>query len=218
MIRRRLSLSAIAGEATAFRWQHCPLVTGAVALEEIMEFDLKIEIVPEPNLMIKTGGKLGALSADGREIRVDAAFQLGNPRDYRSFLAHELGHWNLHLHLVPGGRFPDRAAFVRFHELLDSVLGSQLEYEAVHFGLCLLMPRIEAESVFRQALDVVRDRFRDVNSGAARMFAAQLVANHFSVSEMRAEYRINELNLWREVRREERRRMMAKAAPDRLTG
>lgn len=218
MIRRRLSLSAIAAEATAFRWQYCPLATGAIQLEEIMEHDLKIEIVPEPDLLRKTGGRVGSLSANGREIRVDAAFQVGDPREYRSFLAHEAAHQRLHINLVPGGQFLDRESFVGFHQIFDTAVGSQLEYEARRFGMCLLMPRAELEKVFREAVAVARDRFKDIQNGAAKMFTAKLVANYFSVADMRAEYRINELNLWREVKREERLRMIHKTAADRLTG
>jgi hypothetical protein len=205
MIRRRLSCSAISAEATAFRWENCPLATGAIELEEIMELDLRVEIVPETNLLHRTGGRVGSLSANGREIRVDAAFQSGDPREYRSFLAHELAHRRLHMKLVPGRKFVTREAFVSFHELLDTALGSDLEYEARRFGAYLLMPKSEMLLVFKQAVDVARDRFSgDVHSGPARMFAEKLLADHFGVSEARIAIRAGELELWQEVRREQR--------------
>jgi hypothetical protein len=188
--------------AADFRRQHCAGAIGFVDFEVIIEHDVGINIEPVRSLKRETG-RFAALSADGKNIYVDAGFQAAYSRDYLSLLNHELGHAVHHLTLVPEGGFPTLEAFTLFHNSITDVVRTQLEYEARTFGLYLQMPPEELWLVFLLAIEQARDMYASVNTGAARVFIHERVADHFRVNATRAELHIHAERLWKRFRREE---------------
>ncbi len=82
-----------------------------VPIEEIIEFQLQIDIIPVPGLkdsFEKVGLDIDAfISSDFRSITVDKYIQEKISNRYRFTLAHEIGHMQLHRYLYTQFRFND---------------------------------------------------------------------------------------------------------------
>ena len=190
--------------AAGFRSRYCPGEAGAVDFEVIIEHDLGIDIMPINGLMAITG-KYGALSADGKCIYVDAAFQRERHREYVSLLLHEVGHLILHIGLVTGVDFSTKIGFVMFQDSISEVMGTQLEWEAKTWAMRVQMPLSELQGVFNAAVELAEDMFPRLN-GAARLYVQRVVASYFQIGEMRAQLRIDEERLWHVVARSQKNR------------
>lgn len=78
-----------------------PQDTLPVPIEEIIELQLKLDIVPTPGLL--KGFEIdGFLTRDFSSIYVDDFVQSNRPTRYRFTLAHEVGHLILHKELLEG--------------------------------------------------------------------------------------------------------------------
>jgi len=91
----RLSYEEVRSGAEAFLRQYHPDRTLPVPIEEIVESQLKLDIVPAPNLhqLLEIDG---FLTGNLKEIWVDDSVYRSRPGRYRFTLAHEVGHLILH--------------------------------------------------------------------------------------------------------------------------
>jgi len=87
-----LSYEQIRARANDFLSQYNPSGIIPVPIEEIIEFALKINIVPIPGLQ-KALETDGFISSDFSTISVDQFVLEERERRYRFTLAHEIGHW-----------------------------------------------------------------------------------------------------------------------------
>lgn len=184
--------------AIQFREQRFTGQVGPIDPEVVIEHDLHIEIVPRIDLALKSGTP-GWLSCDGRHIFVDAGLQRDAVSEYFALLLHETGHALLHKSLLPKTPPRDPTSFMEFHAGLGEVLVTQLELEAQQFGLFVLMPTVELDPVFADAVELARDRFPKL-SDAARLFITTRVAEHFDASVTRVGVRLHQGRLWRRLR------------------
>lgn len=91
----RYSYGQIQAEAAAFLTKHHASSTIPVPIEEIVEFQLRIDIVPFPGLH-KAYDTDGFTTSDLSAIYVEEYVYMNVQTRYRFTLAHELGHVALH--------------------------------------------------------------------------------------------------------------------------
>src|SRR3990172_7989294 len=90
-----LSYDALRRRAHDFLQTHHPKGTIPIPIEEIIEFNFQVDIVPVPGLQDAFEVD-GFISSDLKTITVDAFIYDRRPGHYRFTLAHELAHAVLH--------------------------------------------------------------------------------------------------------------------------
>lgn len=130
-----LSYDDVAQVANEFLEKHHPAGTAPVPIEEIMEFDLGLEILP-----IDSYGIEAFLSWNRAHVYVDRQTMMTVPARYRFSLAHEVGHYVMH-----GGLF-DAVTIERPSDVreIQRELGDDyrwVEWQANAFAGLVLVPR-----------------------------------------------------------------------------
>ena len=111
-----------------------------VPIEEIVEFDFKINIVPVLGLQREFEVE-GFTSGDLKNIYVDEYIYTDRITRYRFTLAHEMGHIVLHSHLYRTHRFKDIQGWKEFINSLTEEEHSWLEYQGYAFAGLVLVPK-----------------------------------------------------------------------------
>lgn len=111
-----------------------------VPIEEIVEFNLGINIVPFPNLQTNFDVE-GFLSIDLTNIYVDEFIYNNRPTRFRFTLAHEVGHFILHRRFIKKFAFSSIDVWKDFYRKADDKKYSWLEWQAYAFAGLLLVPR-----------------------------------------------------------------------------
>ena len=138
--------------AQEFLLKYHPDDTLPVPIEDIIEFDISLNIFPMPDLK-RNYGIDGALSQDFSLIYVDKYCYDNWPNRYRFTLAHEIGHYILHKSDLEDG-LPEINSvedWVVSAKKIASV-GSWFETEASSFASYVLMPSHHLESEFNRIL------------------------------------------------------------------
>lgn len=133
-----LSEEEIQRRAEALLEKHHPSRTVPVPIEEIVEFALRLDLIPVPGLS-ENRGINGYLSSDRSSIYVDEYLFRNVETRYRFTLAHEVGHLVLHGALY--GTFSTEEDWRAFHRALSSHVLDRAEFQADYFANCLLAPR-----------------------------------------------------------------------------
>ena len=121
-------------KADEFLAQHHPDGTIPVPIEEIVEFELNMDIVPTPGLhqLLEVDG---FITSDLREIWVDQFVYDSRPGRYRFTLAHEVGHSILHADIFQGSSFHSVTEWKAFVNSIPDKEHSWLEYQAARPAL-----------------------------------------------------------------------------------
>ena len=132
----------IAGQ---FLEKYHPTGTIPVPIEEIIEFQMGINIVPMPGLQdtLENDGfeMLGFTSSDLQDITVDQWIWQHRLGRYRFTLAHEVGHILMHRELYESASFQTIEEWKKFiNDIPDKVHG-RYEWQAYAFGGLVLVPR-----------------------------------------------------------------------------
>jgi hypothetical protein len=124
--------------AGSFLRTYHPRATIPVPIEDIVEFQLRLDIVPVPGL--RHAFEIdGFTTSDGREIHVDARAADDYPARYRFTLAHEVGHLELHPWAYEPGCFHTVQGWKDFLNAIPEDDASRLEFQANCFaGLVLV--------------------------------------------------------------------------------
>jgi hypothetical protein len=125
-----------------------------VPIEEIVEFDLGMNIVPLPNLQ-KDFDIEGFLSLGRREISVDQGQLEGYETRFRFTLAHEVGHMLLHRRLYEGLAIRSLEQWIGFRETVDPELISDYEWQADNLAGRILVPEAPLIVIARRHLQKV---------------------------------------------------------------
>ena len=196
-----LSEGDLRGAASAFLGKHHSSGSRHVPIEEIVEFQLGLDIVPTPGLLHGRGIN-GYLSADKTTIYVDHYLFDNVETRYLFTLAHEVGHLVLHGHLYP--ELESEEDWKAFHAELASHTLNSAEYQANSFAGLMLVPEQDlpaaAQECYRRLAGVVRASYPNVeNLLATEAFwdqVAREVANTFNVSPQTARIRLENDRLW----------------------
>jgi Zn-dependent peptidase ImmA (M78 family) len=144
-----LSYDDIRKRAEEFLEEYHEERTLPVPLEEIVEFDFEIEIVPILGLQREL--RVAAfLASDMKRIYVDEEVITGNPERYRFSLAHEVAHFWLHDSLYEQVKIESVADWRRVQSDLGADY-SWFEFQANAFAGLVLVPEEILRHEFRQA-------------------------------------------------------------------
>jgi Zn-dependent peptidase ImmA (M78 family) len=152
-----------------------------VPIEEIVEFDLKLDIVPFPELQ-KNFDIEGFISRDLTCIYVDDFIFLNRPARYRFTLAHEVGHLILHKNLTESIRPESVADWKNFILNVDEEVYDWLEWQAYAFAGLLLVPRKFLFIDFQQQINVLKDKielvkFRNLPKDSYQEYVIDAIAS-----------------------------------------
>lgn len=111
-----------------------------VPIEEIVEFKLKVDIIPFPDLQ-RNYDIEGLMSRDFKNIYVDEYTYNNRLTRYYFTLAHEVGHYVIHRKLIESIVPSSKADWKDFIARVDDETYSWLEYQAYAFAGLVLVPR-----------------------------------------------------------------------------
>lgn len=183
--------------ADAFLTQYHPTRSIPVPIEEIIEIQFRMDIVPMPGL--GNIDVLAYLSQDLKEIRVDESIQRERPRVYRLSIAHELAHKILHAEVFRELKFSNVDGWK--HLISDVIPEDQygyLEFHAYSFAGLILVPPAELRNALFDYIEPAQAAgvdFDDIGNGA-RDSAEFHVAGIFDVSPTVIHRRIEFDKLW----------------------
>lgn len=196
----RLSYEDLREAADRFLAEHGATDRVPVPIEEIVEFELGVNIIPLPGLHADHDTD-GFLSADMTEISVDLYVFESRPARYRFTLAHEAGHIVLHsdaLKAVAPASISDWKKFVRELPERDR---EWLEWQAYAFAGLVLAPRKPLAEAYREAVRVADEAGLDLerNADVARQYIATSIAKVFGVSGAVIEKRLVYDGTWEKL-------------------
>lgn len=164
-------------------------------IEEIVEFDFGIDIIPVPGL--QDGFDVVAfLSKDRKEIRVDEFIYNLRPNRYRFSLAHELGHVVLHENVWREIVFAGVESWKEFVGSVDEKQYSYLEFHANTFAGLVLVPPEQLKASFADCVNKARAAQLDVTDDATRDHIEGYISRQFVVSKDVVHRRIEADHLW----------------------
>lgn len=156
------STEQINSDAEVFLNNYHPSLSIPIPIEEIIEFQLTINIIPIPGL--KAASKLVNLDIDAfissnfKSITVDKYIQESVSTRYRFSLAHEIGHMILHGYLYSQLKFHDLTEWIN---TLNEVQGEKrliVENQANEFAGLVLVPRKILKKEFEESIKEVEGR------------------------------------------------------------
>ena len=175
--------------------QHIP-----TSIEQIIEFQLHIDIVPLPGLE-EAFEIVGFTASTLDEISVDQHVYEHQPGRYRFTLAHEVGHVVLHADLFKGHRFRGVDEWKRFVRAFPDLELSRLEWQAHSFAGLVLVPPEALQRELKSAARQVKAKSIIGDTDFAKALLIDMVATRFQVSgdviQRRVDYdRVDLTQLW----------------------
>lgn len=184
----------IEAAAAAFLQKYHPSFTIPIPIEDIVELQLKLNIVPHKGLKNNYSVD-GFLSSDLTELHIDEDDYMGSTNRSRFTLAHEVGHLILHSAEV--------VKCSTIEEWKTIILGmgtgySLKETEAHYFAGCLLMPKQKTLESFEAYKKLAEEEFKKKGLKLPEDkllvdFLSTKVAKEFNVSQASAQIRLNNL-------------------------
>jgi hypothetical protein len=183
--------------AEAFLAEHHPMRRIPVPIEQIVDVQLGIDIVPVPGL--GTFDTVAYISHDLTEIRVDEFVYRHRPNRYRFSLAHEVGHRELHADIYRQFAFSDVASWK--HVMTNVIPLEQYRYLESHansFAGLVLAPAAELREAFFDYVE--KGQAHEIDFDEPGTGARELVEEHlatiFEVSAEVIHKRIEFDTLW----------------------
>ena len=123
-----------------------------VPIEQIIEFDFGISIIPIPGIL-KSYDVDASISSDLSTIYVDESIYLTRERRYRFSIAHELAHCVLHAEIFMQLRFDSIAEWKRIVSAIPERQYGFIEQQAYNFAGLVLVPSNRLKDEFDRADD-----------------------------------------------------------------
>ena len=178
----RLSYEQIRASANDFLARYNPSGVIPVPIEPIVEFALKINIVPIPGLQRALETE-GFISSDFKTISVDQFVLEERERRYRFTLAHEIGHFWLHKEVFSGLEIRTVNDWKKYQSDLDTEAYGWLEWQAYSFGGLVLAPKEKLFARRAIAEEKIAKEGLDPKTEAAQFYVCKYLADDFNVSE-----------------------------------
>lgn len=134
-----ISYEEIRNRADAFLDQYHPNRNIPIPIEEIIEFQMGLDIIPVPGLL-KTFDVDGFTSSNLLNIYVDDFIYNNRSGRYRFTLAHEIGHIILHKDIYLKANFKSVKEWKEFVNSIPDKDHRWFEYHAYAFGGLILVP------------------------------------------------------------------------------
>ena len=146
----------INSDAESFLSTYNPSGAIPVPIEEIIEFQLQIDIIPVPGLkdsFKKVDLDIDAfISSDFSNITVDEYIQEKFNNRYRFTLAHEIGHMYLHRYLSKQFGFNNIGEWIAAINQISIREREIVEWQANEFAGLILVPRSTLKDEFKKAV------------------------------------------------------------------
>ena len=169
-----------------------------VPIEEIVEFDFEIELVPIDGILDDL--EVDAfLSSDLSSIYVDAFVMEHRHRRLRFSLAHELAHHELHRPLYDSARIASVRDWERVQASISTEDYAWFEFQANSFAGLVLVPAVELRKQFKSAMRAARDAGLSeaiLSNEAGKSYVSNWLAGQFEVSDQVIEKRLEKDSLW----------------------
>lgn len=178
----RLSYEQIRASANDFLARYNPSGVIPVPIEEIVEFALKMNIVPIPGLQ-KAVGCDGFISCDFKTISVDQFVLEERERRYRFTLAHEVGHLWLHKEIYSGLEVRTVNDWKKHQSDIGIEAYGWIEFQAYSFGGLVLVPKEKLSARRAIAEEKIAKEGLDPKTEAAQLYVCKFLAEDFNVSE-----------------------------------
>ena len=152
-----------------------------VPIEEIIEFDFKMDIVPMPG-MHQAFDVDSFISHDLTEIRVDQGVYDSRPTRYRFSLAHELSHRLLHADIFSELSF---TTVSEWKDVLSSIPAKDyriIEWQANSLAGLILAPQLPLAAAFDEAKQMAETADFSLDDPAAIEHIEYFIAKNFEVS------------------------------------
>lgn len=163
-------------------------------IDEIVEVDLGISIVPVEGLW-KKAGMPGFISRDLSTIRVDRAVLEDKPFLYRTTIAHEAAHAVLHKEIYSQFSYSDEAGWISLVQAIDEKEFKYLEWQAKNLAGLICVPKQALKRRVQQAYQLATQqlgaRWSDGLTQKAVEHIAQYLSREFEVQPSMIRERIN---------------------------
>lgn len=189
-----LTYDDIRPKAEHFLSRYHPAGTIPVPIEEIVELQLKINIVPLPGM--RNSYDVDAfISRDMEDIYIDDQC---NQSRYRFSIAHEIAHAVMHQKVFSKLEFHDLVSWHRVYAQIPEDEYGWLEFQAHSFAGLVLVPSNALRERFDARIEVASQKgvsFKYV-SNAVRDEITKYIAEEFSVSSTTMAIRMAKEKLW----------------------
>ena len=193
-----LSYDDLRKHAAAFLEEFHEERTLPVPIEEIVEFDYEIEVIPIDGILDDL--EVDAfLTSDLRTIYVDEFVMKHRHRRLRFSLAHEISHYELHRPLYEESRIASVQDWRRLQDSISEDDYAWFEYQAHALAGLILVPEDELRQHFISAVDAARRAGLSsdtIDSEVGRTYIADALAGSFDVSTEVIERRMEKDGFW----------------------
>lgn len=169
-----------------------------VPIEEIVEFDFELEVIPLEGILDDLAVD-AFLTSDVKRIYVDAFVMRHRYRRFRFSLAHELAHYELHRPLYEQTHVASVRDWQSVQESISEDDYAWFEFQAHSFAGLVLVPAAELRREFHGAVRAARQAGLSedtLSSEAGKGHLARWLASQFEVSEQVIEKRMEKDGLW----------------------
>ncbi len=169
-----------------------------VPIEEIVEFDYEIEVIPIDGILDDL--EVDAfLTSDLKTIYVDEFVMKHRHRRLRFSLAHELSHYELHRPLYEESRIKSVRDWRGVQDSISEEHYAWFEYQAHALAGLILVPEDELRKEFMTAVKGARKAgvsAETIDSEIGRAYLAEALAGRFDVSTQVIERRMEKDGFW----------------------
>jgi len=180
---KRLGYSTLKDLAHEFLRVHHPSGEPPTPIEEIVDLQLGIDIVPVRELQ-KRFGIEGALGADFSTIYVDEWVQEARTNRYHFTLAHELAHRELHRPLLEQIDLSTMERWIQMTDEIDDETYRWMEWQAYSWAGIVLVPEAALATKFKAELERAKAAgfYVHGNPDLAKEYISEALAKPFAVS------------------------------------
>jgi len=191
-----LSKDDLQRRAEQFLAKHNPSGKIPVPIEDIVDLQLQLDIVPIPG--VKRSFDIDAwIARDMTAIYVDQSVYDERPTRYRFSLAHEIAHAVLHTKIFATLEFHDTVSWKRVQDEIEEKDYGWIEWQAYYFAGCVLVPRQPLLHHWKEAQSRASEAGISINeaSDAGLQAVAKWIAREFDVSPAVIEHRLRDEKL-----------------------
>jgi len=197
----RLSYERIASHAEAFITKHHPSREIPVPVEDIIDVQMRIDIVPIPGLNRTLSdddddGVESFVNSSLMQIFVDKAAYDRQTNRYRFSIAHELGHIVLHQKVFAKLKVDSIEEWKQVVRSIPQKDYQWLEWQAYAFAGLLLVPKKELTAEFEKSIALVKKEHMDPRDEAVPPYIEKHLGGLFAVSSAVIHKRIEKERLW----------------------
>jgi len=169
----------INADAESFLSTYHPALSIPVPIEEIIELNLKIDVIPIPGLKDiaeAAGLNIDAfIGSDFKSISIDKYISEHVETRYRFSLSHEIGHMVLHGYLYNHMKFNTTDEWVSLINEMSEYERDVVEYQANEFAGLILAPKQVLVAELEKVIAENEIRFKDSLTGRKQLSRASVL-------------------------------------------